>query len=275
MKNSRPLWRLIINDTGRGAWNMALDEAILESVANYQQSPTLRLYSWNPFCLSLGYAQPISDINVKLLEKKGWDLVRRTTGGRAILHAEELTYSVAAPQDDPRVRGSVLVSYRKISKALLYALELVGVKAESKLNRTKPIPAQTSPVCFEVPSNYEITYHGKKVIGSAQARRLNSILQHGAIPLSGDITRIIELINPKQNSNNESDAKYLESRACTLESITQKQISWQDMTNAMIRAFHEKLMVDFSPSQVSSEEKKRALELIKLKFANPEWTNRV
>jgi lipoate-protein ligase A len=110
---------------------MAADEAILETAARGQSNPALRLYAWSPPCLSLGYAQPISDVDLDQLSSLGWDLVRRPTGGRAILHTDELTYSVIAPLSEPRVSGSVLDSYQTLSQALLRALWQLGVPAQS------------------------------------------------------------------------------------------------------------------------------------------------
>jgi lipoate-protein ligase A len=112
-------WRLIINPPYNGAWNMAVDEAILESASVKLQLPTLRFYDWFPYTLSLGHAQPVSDVDLDALNAHQWTLVRRPTGGRAILHADELTYSVCVPVDDSTVSGNILDSYQKISKALL------------------------------------------------------------------------------------------------------------------------------------------------------------
>ena len=114
-------WRIIQTTPAPGAWNMAVDEAILESVSRGEQLSTLRLYAWTPPCLSLGYAQHIADADLPALQILGWDLVRRPTGGRAILHTDELTYSVAAGHAEPRLSGSVLESYRRIAAALLAA----------------------------------------------------------------------------------------------------------------------------------------------------------
>jgi lipoate-protein ligase A len=177
-------WRLLHTTPAVGAWNMAVDEAILESVAAGTSLPTLRLYSWEPPCLSLGYAQAAGDVDLTLLNQAGWHLVRRPTGGRAILHADELTYSVIAPLKEPRVAGSVLESYSRLAQALLLALQILSLPAQTQLNSDPGNSTRnTNPVCFEVPSNYEILVNGKKLIGSAQARRKAGILQHGSLPL--------------------------------------------------------------------------------------------
>ena len=98
-------WRLIYTLPTCGPWNMAVDESILEHIYRGKSVPTLRLYAWEPPCLSLGYAQSFSDVDMTRLKQRGWDIVRRATGGRAILHTDELTYSVTAPADEPRVAG--------------------------------------------------------------------------------------------------------------------------------------------------------------------------
>src|SRR5918996_5777000 len=125
-------WRLLITPPARGAWNMALDEAILEHIGRGASLPTLRLYAWNPACLSLGYAQPFADIDSARLNERGWEVVRRATGGRAILHTDELTYSVIAPNDEPRVAGSVLESYNRLAQALLLGVQNLEVPVEMK-----------------------------------------------------------------------------------------------------------------------------------------------
>ena len=103
-------WRLLYTPPSSGAWNMAVDESILEHINRGEALPTLRLYSWDPPCLSLGHAQSFTDVDVERLKANGWDVVRRVTGGRAILHTDELTYSVTGSADDPILTGGVLES---------------------------------------------------------------------------------------------------------------------------------------------------------------------
>jgi len=170
MSKMTDTWRLLITSPARGAWNMAVDEAILESAGRGAVLPTLRLYGWEPACLSLGYAQSYKDVDADRLRARGWDVVRRATGGRAILHIDELTYSVTAPPDEPRVQGSVLESYHRLARALVGAVRGLGLPVEMEKNTPASGDAR-GPVCFEVPSAYEIVVDGKKLIGSAQARK--------------------------------------------------------------------------------------------------------
>ena len=290
-------WRLIRTNPARGAWNMAVDEAILESSGRGETPPTLRLYAWQPACLSLGYAQPFSDVDLAALAAHGWDLVRRPTGGRAILHTDELTYSVAGPQDEPRLAGSVLESYRILSGALLQALHRLNLPAVALAHPQSPPGLQTgssprlpledpaaapstqnapvNPVCFEVPSNYEITVDGKKLIGSAQARRKHGVLQHGSLPLCGDLGRITQaLVFPEEAERLQATQRLLE-RATTAEKILGYPLEWEDAARAFAEAFQETLNLELIPGELSEAELAQAQELVHAKYANPEWTNRL
>ena len=173
---------------------MALDEAILMSVTAEEAPPTLRLYAWDPPCLSIGYAQPVADVDQKMLTKFGWDLVRRPTGGRAILHTDELTYAVVATSIDQHIGGGVLETYQRISRGLVASLTLLGMSVEVQPDLSIPEDQRSNPVCFQVPSAYEVTVNGRKLIGSAQVRRRGGVLQHGSLPLRGDITRICKVL---------------------------------------------------------------------------------
>ena len=196
---------------------MAVDEAILEACLQRSSPPTLRLYAWQPACLSLGFSQPIADVDEAATQSLGWQIVRRPTGGRAILHVDEITYSVSGLLSEPALSGSLLASYARLSSALQVALTLLGVQTSAK--EKYALPEGTTPkgaVCFEVPSNYEITAHGKKLIGSAQARRTDGLLQHGALPLTGDLTRITQVLTTPDDKARRIAATRVLERATTL-----------------------------------------------------------
>ncbi|KPL82782.1 hypothetical protein SE15_12025 [Thermanaerothrix daxensis] len=266
----RETWRLIRSSPAPGAWNMALDEAILEAVVQWQSPPTLRLYAWEPPCLSLGYAQNFSDVDWEALNLRGWHVVRRPTGGRAILHTDELTYAVIAPQDHPIVSGSVLESYRRIATALVKALHSLGLQARA--DREYGQTNANGAVCFEVPSNYEITVEGKKIIGSAQARRLQGVLQHGSFPLYGDLTRILQVLHYDDPRQREEDAQRLLAHATTAEIVLGYPLSWDIAAEAFVRAFADTFDIRFQESAPSPLEVRRAEELMREKYANPTWT---
>lgn len=270
------VWRVLQTAPASGAWNMALDEAILEAVGQGAVLPTLRLYGWQPPCLSLGYAQPVSDVDFDQLRARAWQLVRRPTGGRAILHADELTYSVIAPLREPRVYGSILESYRHLSQALLLGLQRLGVDAHADRVSTTAAPkTAVGPVCFEVPSTYEITVGGKKLIGSAQARRREGVLQHGSLPLFGNLTRIVEVLRFSDENERQAAADRLRERALTIENCLARPVTWQSAAQALMAGFEEALALQLSPQQPSPQELNRTEQLMQEKYNHPDWTNRV
>ena len=269
------IWRLIIHKKKNGAWNMAVDEALLESTTANQSPPTLRLYDWEPYTLSLGYAQPIADVDIEMLKARQWGLVRRPTGGKAILHADELTYSVTASDRNPILAGSVLESYQRLSQALLKGLESIGIIADSKPKEEEILPAMMSSVCFQHPSDYEITYNRKKLIGSAQARKKGGVLQHGAIPLFGRISRIVEVLSYGSNQVREQAETRLRTSAATIEEIIERKINWLEMACAIRSGFEDALNLQFFTDDLKEFELSRAQQLLEEKYANVQWTKRI
>jgi lipoate-protein ligase A len=266
-------WRLLITPASYGAWNMAVDEALLESVNQNQALPCLRLYAWQPPCLSLGYAQPRSDIDQIRLSHFGWDWVRRPTGGRAILHTDELTYSVIAPITEPRVKGSILESYQRLSEALLTALNSVNIPALA--NPISPDSQVNAAVCFEVPSNYEIVVLGKKLMGSAQARRKQGVLQHGTLPLWGDLTRITQVLAYSDELCRQDAALRLLSHATTVEEILGYKLDWQVVVQAFVNGFQSALNIEFIQMDLSHQEMMLAEKLVHEKYTHSSWLDRL
>lgn len=269
-------WRLINTPPASGAWNMAVDETILEFSARGEALPTLRLYAWEPACLSLGYAQPITDVDLAVLTCLGWELVRRPTGGRAILHTDELTYSVIGPAHEPRLAGSVLESYQVLSEALLAALHILNIPAEAQ---EKPLLASGAdpkgPVCFEVPSNYEITVGGKKLVGSAQARRKQGVLQHGSLPLYGDLSRITQALVFRDEDRRRQAAERIWHRATTVERSLGRSLSWDEVAQAFRIAFAQTLNLDLQPEELNPDEQAHANQMVAEKYTHPSWNERI
>lgn len=267
-------WRLLHTPPASGAWNMAVDESILEHILRGESLPALRLYAWDPPCLSLGHAQPFADVDMERVKSHGWEVVRRLTGGRAILHTDELTYSVTGSASEPILSGSILESYNRIARALLFAVRELGLPVEMKEHITEPATLNLNPVCFEVPSTYEITVDGKKLIGSAQARRKEGVLQHGSLPLTGDLTRICQALVFKDESARENAAQRLLARATTVESVTGVKTDWEKAAQTFVKGFESQLGIRFQRGELSRSESERAEELVKEKYANPIWTER-
>jgi lipoyl(octanoyl) transferase len=267
-------WNLIITPPMNGSMNMAIDEALLKSIGANESLPILRLYAWEPACISLGYAQKYNDIDEQHLKAKGWEVVRRTTGGRAILHTDEITYAVIGAKNEPRLVGDVLASYKRISKALLASLKILNAPAivveQTKINQTQ----RAEPICFEIPSSYEITLNGKKIIGSAQARKKEGVLQHGSLPLTGDLTRITEILRYKNDNSREFAKMRMMKNATTLQMELGINFSWDEAAKALEKSFVEELNINFIPRDLSEREFECAAELQIAKYGNPSWTEK-
>jgi lipoate-protein ligase A len=254
---------------------MAVDEAILETTIKNNLHPTLRLYSWSPACLSLGYAQPISQVDLDLLNAHKWDLVRRPTGGRAILHSDELTYSITATFDHPAFARGVLESYKHISQGLVSALQIlnIGIEIQPEIRRSSDEREQA--ICFELPSSYEITSGGKKLIGSAQVRRRGGVLQHGSLPLAGDITRICQVLHYADEQERNTAASRLRDRATTLEERLGYAVTWQDAADAFVAGFEQALNIDFEERTLSANESEIADRICRDKYEQMDWLEKL
>jgi lipoate-protein ligase A len=270
---SHAIWRLVIHPPQEGALNMAIDEAIAEGVAAGGSKPTLRLYAWQPACLSLGRSQPGSDADLARLHARGWDIVRRPTGGRAILHVDEITYSIAVRATDPRVAGNVVESYRRLSAGLLCALRGLGL-AVSADPGTAESRHFRGPICFEEPSDYEITFGGKKLIGSAQSRREGMVLQHGSFPLTGDITRICEALAFPDEAERVEARTRLATRATQLEEALGEPVDAGRVAAALVAGFSTALNLTFEEGTLTESEQRRAEVIRAEKYAADHWTFR-
>jgi lipoate-protein ligase A len=255
-----------------GATNMAVDEAILSHVVEGTSPPTLRLYAWAPPSLSLGRGQPVADVDLEACHTAGVEVVRRPTGGRAILHTDELTYSVALLQSDPWAAGGLLQSYRRLSEGLLAGLQRLDVPAVQAISQRKPAGEPTA-VCFETPAEYEITVGGCKLLGSAQWRTRDGVLQHGTLPLHGDITRILDFLALTE-AERAAQREALRQRATTLEGALGYVVPFSHAAHTLADGFASALKLDLVPGQLSRQEHTRAAQLRRTRYATDEWTKR-
>lgn len=266
-------WRLIVDGEADGATNMAVDHAILDAIVEGASLPTLRFYAWAPPCLSLGRGQPLADADQDACRAAGVDIVRRPTGGRAILHTDELTYSVSLLQSDPRAEGGVVESYRRLSEGLLEGLRRLAVQAAQAVSRGSVDAADTA-VCFETPADYEITVGGRKLVGSAQWRARGGVLQHGTLPLCGDLARIVDyMVLPDTEPG--SQRRRLHFQALTLEEARGRRVSFAAATQALSAGFAQALDLALLPGELTPSERARAAEVRDNVYAAPGWTARL
>jgi len=260
-------FRLIYDGQHDGATNMARDEAISRAVSAGTQLPTLRLYAWSPSAISLGLSQRLSSVDMARCHADGVGIVRRATGGLAILHTDELTYSVTLPIQHPIAAGDVMTSYRRIAAAIVQALKWLGV-ADANANRVAKEDKATGPVCFEAPSDYEVVGGGKKLVGSAQWRRVDGVLQHGSLPLLGDIARVCRYLVDAP------DEAKVRAHAHTLRDALGRDVTWAEAAEQWRGAFEGVLDIHFTVGELSASELECTAELKGTKYASDDWTRR-
>jgi lipoyl(octanoyl) transferase len=261
-------WRFIDSGPCSASYNMALDEAVAGSVRADKARPTLRFYEWDVPSVSIGCFQKIRDIDAEYCRQCNIPFVRRPTGGRAILHGDEITYSFSVKTKNGLFSRGLLDSYKKISAAFEKAFSKIGLAPELKLlkdNRhTVTEDMRNSPLCFQSISYGEISVSSSKIIGSAQKRWPDGLLQQGSIPFSLDSGKTGRVfgIQPSLKSNNNSRG---------LKDII-SDLNPVDLKDAIRASFEEMFDVSFVMSTPSKEEVSLAHELESLKYSSRRWT---
>ncbi len=251
-------WRLIQDDYHDAYTNMAIDEVLLQS-----EVPVLRFYRWRPPAISVGYFQRLEEeLDLAECKKQGIDYVRRITGGKAVLHDEELTYSFVILQE--LMPKSIIESYKVISRAILIALKSLGLKPamEEKVSRIRK-----SPLCFNDPSHYEIVVNGKKIVGSAQTRRNRRLLQHGSILIDFDIEKMSSLFKIS------SPAVQIKKRVSSLNQELKREVKFKNVATALKKGFEENSNVRLIPDGLTRKESVLAQEIAATKFSTKEWNH--
>ncbi|NLY74304.1 MAG: lipoate--protein ligase family protein [Firmicutes bacterium] len=260
-------WRVLTYQIADPAWNMAVDEAIFIRYLEGISPPTLRFYGWSPPTLSIGYFQDLErEIKIDVIRQKGYGLVRRNTGGRAVLHDRELTYSVIAGVKEG-FPDSLIESYLFISRAFIEALRSLGVEAELNQGAAK---RGTTGACFESPSWYEITVNGRKLIGSAQLRRQNAFLQHGSILIRFSAADLGAVLNLPDDSS-AAYMNMLRAKICCLEELG-INLEPSELALKISDSFQKLYGFPFEAGDLNGAELELANSLAKKKYAAERWT---
>lgn len=257
-------WRLLVTQPTDGATNMAIDEALWRGRQAGTSPPTLRFFAWSPPTVSLGYGQPLDrHVDLQACRALGVGLVRRPTGGSAIYHdgpERELTYSVTATAADLAIGSDLLQTYRWIGAALLRGLQSLGAPAELVPERPPDGPAPA--FCFARTGVFEIEVGGRKLVGSAQRRQGDAFLQHGAVLLGVDEPRLRTLFPTTRDPL---------ATLTTLQSALGRRPSFDEVADALARAFEEEHGLDLRPRGLSEDETTRVEALVTDRYASPAW----
>lgn len=245
---------------------MAVDEALMRSI--HEDDITLRFYRWEPACLSFGRNQTARGAyDAVAAAARGVDVVRRPTGGRAVYHHRELTYSVVAPSD---VWGSLREAYCRINQALAHGLRELGVPAACAAERASSdrAPAPTARACFRDPLPGEVTAEGRKLVGSAQWRDRGALLQHGSLLLKDEqvTTESLRMHRIRRDSDGTDT-----SGAIALDELLGDVPPTGDLAAALAAGFEREFGRPVEPGALSAEEATLADELSS-RYRDPEWT---
>ncbi|MCE2490857.1 MAG: lipoate--protein ligase family protein [Anaerolineae bacterium] len=252
-----------------GARNMAVDEALLIEM---HDSPVLRFYSWQPYCLSLGYGQRSSLVDRQGLEERGYTLVRRPSGGGAILHAQEITWCLVLPATHPLAAGSIGEGYRRIALVMREALQSLGIAATLQDGN---VSRQALPACFETPAAHELVVDGRKLLGCARVQRRHATLQHASLPLAGDVAAISDALVYKDALARDEAAVRLRKQAITLaDALSESPVGAGQVARAIVDAFRASHCLDFVESELTSAEEERATALEAARYGNLDWNCR-
>ncbi len=267
-------WRFLNTGPNHPGMNMALDEAILSACEAGTAPPTLRVYGWQPPALSLGYAQRVDkEVNTDACRRYGIDIVRRPTGGRAVLHDDEVTYSVVMPITLHDGTRTLTEHYHLIGRALAAALAHLGLEVRlARPQRAVKERQAPSPACFAALSRYELSVEGKKLVGSAQKRGQQALLQHGSIPLSLDRQRLFQCLRvPPEQRHALVEEAYTTMTAVHEAATT--PIGAADIHAALRHGFAATLATPVIEGEVQPQEWQMARELYATKYATPTWNH--
>ncbi len=253
-------WRLLRTGARPGAFNMALDHALLlraeeELERGGAPRPIFRLFAWDPPAISIGRLQSESDVDLAACRREGVDVVRRPTGGRAILHWQEVTYSMVVPLSLLGREMGIIASYRMLCEGLLAGLRLLGINAALARGKARePRWGEGSAACFAVASRCDAVVDGRKLLGSAQARRRGVLLQHGSLPLLPRAARELKLLRCASPAE--------ESGRATVADVLGRVPQFEEVAQALVAGLRETWGIALVADEPSAAELELAEQLI-------------
>ncbi|MFD1777132.1 biotin/lipoate A/B protein ligase family protein [Fredinandcohnia salidurans] len=272
----KEVWRFIDSGNCSPEFNMALDEALLDWNSEGKIPPTIRFYGWNPPTLSIGYFQKVErEIDLEAVKKYGLGFVRRPTGGRGVLHDQELTYSVIVSEEHPEMPHTVTEAYRVISEGILQGFRKLGLDAYFAVPKTaeerEGLKNPRSAVCFDAPSWYELVVEGRKVAGSAQTRQKGVILQHGSILLDIDEDKLFDLFKYPSERVKERMQRNFKNKAVAINALREKPVTIDEAKLAFKEGFEEGLNIVLEPYQLTDEELDYVHEIAEKRYKSDDW----
>jgi lipoate-protein ligase A len=261
-------WRLLNFQYYNIFENMAIDEAIFQETIKTQKHPTIRFYGSHPAAVSIGYFQDArKEVNIEKCHWAGVDVARRITGGKAVFHFNEITYSVVAGDQEEIFPSDISGTYKVISKCLARSLNYSGIKAVLAEGGRAGVGEELQSCCFSVPSKNELLVEGRKICGSAQVRRRGGFLQHGSLLLAFDPEKTASLLLPARTS------EQLEKLKKAVTAVNEEAVSPVDIRDISLqlkKGFIDELGIDLVEETMTTAEETLKNELMK-KYIDVHW----
>ena len=260
-------WKFLYSGEGDPFFNLALDEVLFFENQKGDFVPVFRIYGWDKAAISIGYFQNVNRAcNLAECQKQNLPVIRRITGGRAVFHEKDLTYSLVGSSDlYPELGHSVLETYNKTSQAFLGGLKMLGVQGEWEKGRVSANGKKSFWPCFASTSTYEVTHLGKKLIGSAQKRVGNSFIQQGSLPLTSAKNQKNFLVNGNPAENG------YEKKFTNLEEILKRKLDLSEVALVLKSAWEKFWNVNFSEMELTPQLIKQTQDLVHSKYSKKEW----
>ena len=262
-------WRFLDFQRYNAFENMAIDEAIFRETIKNKKPPTIRFYGWRPPAVSIGYFQDIEkEINVEKCRATGVDIVRRLSGGKAVFHSAEVTYSVIACNKEELFPPDILGTYKIISNCIIRGLADLGIKAVmAETGRALP-DADFKACCFSVPSKNELLVSGRKICGSAQMRTSGGFLQHGSLLMDFDPVNAALFLLPVRS---DAQLEKLKDSVAAINEEVASPVGEKEICTSLKKGFTDILDREIIEETLTSTEEKLMNNLIK-KYGDLRWT---
>ena len=249
-------WRFLLTGANTAARNMAIDRAVLVSNSNGKVPPTVRFFSWKPSAISIGYFQSLEDeIDLTNCRDLGVDYVRRITGGGAVYHENELTYSIVIPESHKEISKNIMESYGRICGAIMNGLSNLGIESEYK------------------PIN-DIIASGKKISGNAQTRKMKTVLQHGTILTDVDFEKMFSILNVPNEKIKDKLIADVKERVTSIKHIKGAEVAFDKVAKAMKKGFEEEFKVKLVEGTLTDEEEDLTNKFERECFGAKDWNHK-
>jgi lipoate-protein ligase A len=249
-------WRLLLTGANAAAKNMAIDRAVLVANSEGKVPPTVRFYEWIPPAISIGYFQNLTEeIDLEVCNKHGVDYVRRITGGGAVFHEDELTYSIVIPESHKEIPKNIMESYGRICGAVVRGLGNLGIESVYK------------------PIN-DIIANRRKISGNAQTRKYRTVLQHGTVLMDVDVEKMFSLLKVPNEKIRDKLISDVKERVTSVKHALEKDISFETVAQAMKEGFEEEFNVKLVKGTLTEEEIELTIKFEKEYFGARDWNYR-